>query len=355
MRTILNKTFLLFICAVACWSCEKEEDRAIAHPGTAPALTASATNLVLNQEDKDQNAVTFTWNKSNFGYPAAVNYTLQFGKKGDNFATFETLNAETNLTRSLTVNELNNYAAKLGLQPAAAGEMEVRVKSSITDLFEPVYSPVTTVMVTPFVDIVDYPAMYLPGGYQGWAPVTAAKIVTVSNDNTYEGYVNLPDANTEFKITPAPNWDNDYGVDAETTDPEKPNEITGILKEKGGNIKVTSPGYYKVNADLTAKTFSVTKTTWGVIGDATAGAWDADQDLTFDPVTQTWNATLPLTVGKLKFRANDAWDLNFGDNDPANGFLKYGGADISVTEAGNYQITLDLSVAGNYRYTLKKI
>ena len=353
MKTLLNRTLLLFICSVAFWSCEKDEDRTIAQPGTSSALTASATDLVLSQDDKDKTAVTFTWNKSEFGYPAGVKYALQFGKKGDNFATFETVNVENNLTKTLTVNEINNIASKLGLLPAAAGEMEVRLMSSISEFFDPAYSPVATVKVTPYVDVIDYPAMYLPGGYQGWTPATAAKIVTVMDDKKYEGYVNFPDANTAFKITPAPNWDNDYGVDATTETTAK--GVKGTLKEKGSDIKVTDPGYYKVNADLNAKTFSVTKTTWGVIGDATAGGWDADQNLTFDPATQTWKATLPLTKGAIKFRANDAWDLNYGDNKPVNGYLKENGENLAIAEAGNYQITLDLSIPGNYRYTVKKM
>jgi hypothetical protein len=48
--------------------------------------------------------------------------------------------------------------------------------------------------------------------------------------------------------------------------------------------------------------------------------------------------TLDLVVGAIKFRANDAWDLNLGGDINA---LTSGGANISVTVAGNYTITLD--------------
>ena len=65
-----------------------------------------------------------------------------------------------------------------------------------------------------------------------------------------------------------------------------------------------------------------------------------------------WLITIDLTVGKMKFRANDGWDLNLGDTN-ADGTLVLGGTDIDVTEAGNYTISLILNPSG-YTYTLKK-
>ena len=74
--------------------------------------------------------------------------------------------------------------------------------------------------------------------------------------------------------------------------------------------------------------------------------------MTYDTATKTWTVTLNLNAGKIKFRANDAWDLNYGDND-FDGSLEEGGADIPVAAAGNYTITLNLEVAG-YAYEIKK-
>ena len=60
-----------------------------------------------------------------------------------------------------------------------------------------------------------------------------------------------------------------------------------------------------------------------------------------------------LSDGEVKFRANDGWDINFGD-DGANGSLEYGGANIAIASAGNYTITMDLHEAARYKYTIKK-
>jgi len=48
--------------------------------------------------------------------------------------------------------------------------------------------------------------------------------------------------------------------------------------------------------------------------------------------------TLNLTAKSFKFRANDAWEYDLGGSISA---LTPGGANIDVTEAGNYTITLD--------------
>jgi len=90
-----------------------------------------------------------------------------------------------------------------------------------------------------------------------------------------------------------------------------------------------------------------------MIGDAT-GSWDNETALTYDATSGTWTITKDLSVGELKFRANGSYDINFGDNTPADGKLKYGGSNIKVTEAGTYKITLNLSTPGNYAYTLAK-
>ncbi|MBK6932311.1 MAG: hypothetical protein IPH12_16215 [Saprospirales bacterium] len=54
----------------------------------------------------------------------------------------------------------------------------------------------------------------------------------------------------------------------------------------------------------------------------------------------------------MKFRANDDWAVNLGDND-ANKSLEYGGSDIVITDPGNYTIDLILSGAV-YTYKVKK-
>jgi hypothetical protein len=186
-----------------------------------------------------------------------------------------------------------------------------------------------------------YPLLYVPGNYQGWDPSkTSTVLASVNNDNKYEGYLNFPDPAAEFKFTTAPNWDVNYGDDG----PD------GTLDRNGANIVAADAGYYKINVDMDALTYTVLKTTWGVIGDATASGWDSDQNMTFDAATGLWTATLDLKVGSIKFRANDDWGLNYGDDGP-NGILEKDGANIAIATAGTYAITMKLG-APDYTYTV---
>ena len=189
----------------------------------------------------------------------------------------------------------------------------------------------------------DYPVLYVPGSYQGWDPSNDSTVVaSVNSDNNYEGYFYFADAGTEFKFTPQPDWSNDWGD----------NGADGTLDPGGANIQVADAGYYKINVDTDALTYSVEMTNWGVIGSATAGGWDSDQDMEFDPSTGMWKATLDLVVGEIKFRANDDWALNYGD-DGADGILEEGAANIAITDAGTYEISLKLG-SPDYTYGLTR-
>jgi starch-binding outer membrane protein SusE/F len=87
-------------------------------------------------------------------------------------------------------------------------------------------------------------------------------------------------------------------------------------------------------------------TTWGVVGSA-YNNWGAFPDAPFF-TTKTANelvSYVTLSAGKIKFRENNDWANNFGDNG-ADGTLEAGGADIDVT-AGDYKIIFN-PVANTY-------
>jgi hypothetical protein len=187
----------------------------------------------------------------------------------------------------------------------------------------------------------DYPVLHVPGSYQGWDPAnTLTVIASVNSDGTYEGYLNFPDESTQFKFTPQPDWSYDWGG------------ADGTLEVGGANIEVAEAGYYKINVDTNAYTYSVLKTDWGIIGSATAGGWDSDQNMTFDPETGLWSARLDLTEGEIKFRANDDWAINYGSNGN-DGYLQLDGANIPIAIAGSYDITMKLGTP-DYTYTITR-
>jgi hypothetical protein len=192
--------------------------------------------------------------------------------------------------------------------------------------------------------VIIYPKLYVPGSYQSWTPSSAPTIESAKFDEKYEGYVNFPDPNVEFKFTNAPDWAN--GIFGDSGD-----GTTGTIASPGNNFKVADAGYYRLKADITGATWEAVKTSWGLIGNATPGGWDADQDMLYENGVLT--ITLDLVAGFIKFRANDDWAINLGD-DSADAKLEYGGADIAIGEAGNYTIVLDLRASSKYTYTVTK-
>ncbi|MFB9055528.1 SusE domain-containing protein [Mariniflexile ostreae] len=130
----------------------------------------------------------------------------------------------------------------------------------------------------------------------------------------------------------------------------------GALDDGGDNIPV-APGKYLVTLNLNELTYTLEpiEKLWGIVGDATPNGWDGPDtilniDYTVDGVWYLNGVT--LTAGEMKFRANNDWAINYGDNDN-DGVLDDGGDNILVT-AGTYNIVLDLSDTSNPRYTLTK-
>jgi hypothetical protein len=94
---------------------------------------------------------------------------------------------------------------------------------------------------------------------------------------------------------------------------------------------------------------------WGMIGSATAAltggdGWAADLDLTYDLATKKYKFDGNLLVGEIKFRLDNDWTTNYGDN--GNDLtLDAGGSNIPIAVAGNYSIVIDFKAK---TYTIKK-
>jgi hypothetical protein len=79
--------------------------------------------------------------------------------------------------------------------------------------------------------------------------------------------------------------------------------------------------------------------------------WDAEAGML--KVTLYLTQSGDLSDTGIKFRANDDWGINLGDNE-GDGVLEEGGSNIAVPEAGNYTVYLDLSNPEKYTYELIK-
>lgn len=362
MRNII-KLLLVFV-ALGFVACRKDGTQPSLLYGTfysaaSNGLASAKTTLVLDStKASSTTATTFSWPAVNFGDGVLATYTLQFDVPTDSFKNPISVAAGTSvLSKTYTVADLNKLVYQsLGLPAGSAGTVLVRAKADANQYngsastVPSAISNTVTMTVTPYQIILIFPNLWVPGDYQGWDPASAPTLASVKSNDIYEGYLNVPSGGTyEFKITTDASWNKtNYGDGG-----------SGTMSTSGGNMKFPGGGYYRVAANTAALTWSVTATTWAIIGNAPTASnnWGNDVPMTYNAASGTWSVTTAMVAGEFKFRANGDWTNNlnnFGDNAPADGIPDYNGGNIQVTAAGNYTVTLNLSHSGNYIYTLKK-
>ena len=165
----------------------------------------------------------------------------------------------------------------------------------------------------------------------------AQPLYCADGNGTYTGFFYAQDADWSdgmgaFKFTGAFNdWNQgNYGSGTSTDEGG-----TLINSNESGNLLAT-PGFYRAEVNLADMTYKLTRINGiGIIGPAQPGGWDTDTDMTYNPETRAWEATVTLAADELKFRANDAWDINWGGE--LNN-LTQNGANLKVEKAGKYFI-----------------
>lgn len=186
------------------------------------------------------------------------------------------------------------------------------------------------------------PVLYMAGNANGWNQID---YLAGDDGVSFTGFMYLDQGG--FKFCSQQDWNGtNYGENFSTA-------------ADAGNIVITEDaGYYKVDVDLSSKTYTLTPiTTIGVIGNATADGWNSDQDMTYVPYNSEtkepgyWEIKdITLTAGSFKFRANDGWDINWGGTTDA---LTQGGDNINV-EAGTYDIKLYAWANGFAKFEITK-
>lgn len=167
-----------------------------------------------------------------------------------------------------------------------------------------------------------------------WGAETTMR--SLGNDE-YSIVIGLADGEAKFRAN------NDWAINWGAAD-----FPSGTGAQNGPNIPVTAGIYYVTfNAATGAYTFA--PATLGLIGSATPGGWDNDTDMTPTGVVGEVRLTgVSLGAGEAKFRANDAWDWNWGAGDFPTGTGVSNGANIPVA-AGTYTVTFNVNT-GAYSF-----
>jgi hypothetical protein len=176
-------------------------------------------------------------------------------------------------------------------------------------------------------------------GAGGWPTGAPGEVdlnqLTTTDGITYTGTVNLTAADVKFREDNA--WTTSFGGLSFPTGPTVGNE--------GDNITVTAAGTYDVTFNLTTGAYTFSFPTIAIVGDG-AGGWPtgAAGEVDLNQLTTTDNGgtytlnNLVLTTGQVKFRANNAWAMNWGGTSLVAALVP-NGDNINVT-AGTYNITV---------------
>lgn len=170
---------------------------------------------------------------------------------------------------------------------------------------------------------VGKPILYMAGDANGWDHSD----VLNSNDGVhFTGYMYLNQ--NGFKFSTQPNWKGtSYGAGFDTA----PDAGNFVITEK-------EAGFYQVDVDLSAKTYTKIPFIIGIIGNATPKGWDGDTDMKYNPEERCWELKeVELTNGEMKFRHTNDWSLSWGGE--LDNLTTQNGPNIPVT-AGTYDIKL---------------
>lgn len=174
---------------------------------------------------------------------------------------------------------------------------------------------------------VQKPILYMAGDANGWKH---SDVLNSEDGVHYTGYMYLNQ--NGFKFCTQKNWDGtNYGG--------------AFFGESEDNIMMTQEaGFYQVDVDLSAKTYTLTPFTIGIIGNATPTGWDSDTDMTYNPEERCWELkNVTLSDGEMKFRHKNDWSLSWGGGELDN-LTTQNGPNIAVA-AGTYDIKLEVNWA----------
>jgi len=320
------------------------------YPVNSPTITGvtDGDQFVLTLANNDAIALTMGWNDPilDSSLNVDIEYIVEADLPANNFAMPIEVGKVSNMnTISFTNAVLNRVAIEAGIPVDTAGDLQLRVRGVITDtntgdVLERITTEVT-INVTTYLTVLDLSTTWgvVGSAANNWGATPDLPFFKTDVDGVLAAYVTLTDG--EIKFRENNDWANNYGSDSSTG---------GSLVAGGGNLTVTA-GAYKIVMDLNNFTYTIESFSLGIVGGA-YNNWGATPDfmLEYDQYSDVFRGIVTLIDGEMKFRMNNDWATNWGD-DGVDGTLDAGGANIQVN-AGIYIATVDLN---DLTYTLEKI
>ena len=208
--------------------------------------------FVLSLDNNDAVAITFDLTDPilNANLNLDIEYFIEAATPSTDFASpLEIANARNNNIIPITNSQLNAAAILSGIPVDTAGDLEIRVRSVITDkatgnVLERVGTPIT-INVTTYLTVLDLSTTWgiVGSAANNWGATPDLPLYKTDIDGVLVAYVNLLDG--EYKFRENNDWGNNLGTGA----------TAGSLSAGGGNIAVTA-GSYKITVNLNDNTYT---------------------------------------------------------------------------------------------------
>ena len=376
MKTILkfSKLLLFTFLIVNISSCEKEDYLIFTAINQKEVKFQNEFQDVYKISAQTSNNISerLVWNAPDFDAPTTVTYVVDISTNSD-FSTIDMSSGDTsNNHLGVKVSSMLEFAETLGLDddpsttfsdgsPNNTGMVYARVTAYAgTSSSGANQSSTVSKTASMNIEVLENVGACTDAALSNWGLVGSAvngwggtnrgfaagnDVPFLSNgqDGMFRAVATLYDG--EFKIREDNAWGLNYGDDG----------ADGTLEQNGANIAI-SAGHYVIDFDAVNFTITITPagTVWGVVGSATLNGWGSAEDVKLVPDPCNDGVYIikdvVLTDGEIKFRQDDAWGVNLGD-DGADGTTEANGANIAVS-AGTYDMTLD-TVNGTYTLTKK--
>jgi len=299
----MNKKIYLYLTFIGLigllFSCQKDETKAVLLDNPIAPTIQSTPDLTLKRAN-GVNVLEFKGTSVDPGFQASATYYLEACAKGTNFADASLILSDTqDLSMKITVADLDGILLKK-FPADKVSSIDFRIRSVLslssgTGSYE--YSSATK-----SIDVTTYGpptlAFTVAGKLQG--------VVSAADNGLYTGWIYTD--GTPFQLTNNDNGKKYGGVLAS-------GEVSCALTENGPAISLPA-GAYNMTADVNTGVMKLTiaDVTIGIIGDA-VGGWDNDTKMVYNFTDHTWNLTVTVTAGGLKFRTHNSWaDVNVAYN-----------------------------------------
>ncbi len=375
MRSILNFFLLITGVAAILIACDKPTDLTYNKLGNPVTLTASATSLTPAPADSTKTILTLNWTFPNYATDSGnMKYIIEIDSTGRNFAREVTKTVTKNLTTTFTGRELNTILLNYGYSLGTPVKLDVRVTSSYANNNERYVSNVTQLTITPYSD----PSKLVTEN----TSVTGTLATATQHSNTftwspafpgYAGTVNYViqyDSAGKNFVSPqqiaGAGGISVYSASLTQSDMNTTGLNSGIPMGNSGKVEyrvkaTTSSGAiaYSNVVNVTIQTyipilrFYLPGSYQAVTGNGSD--WDPSTapELIRDLRPAAFNKLYYIYIylpanAQFKVTQGRSWDVNYGGT---GGTLAPNGANLSVSAAGVYRITIDV---GNMKYDIRQ-